>query len=252
MTVAANGVTQIREFNGVSFDVIKELGACAYPNFQDSLTVVGGFTIWLGYDGNIYYHGSELPGEPEALYMVGTCGGTGIQNTLAGAILYGSSNGYATGGTEKTHPEAMLINYVQGGTPKVARFFPYSNNSITGGATTTTIYPVATPIYYPVKYLPRMSNLAHATIYMARETGLSTGIDDAVISFYKNGDTTAFMTKTVTTDDIMKGYKGIEINTQYVDSLQISVTYSNAVAITNKRFNPAYMVIEYTPTETIK
>lgn len=250
ITVSANGVTQIRKFNGSSFEVVKELGALAYPNYTDSLTVVGNFTVWLGYDGILYYHGSELPGESEFLFMMGSVGGTGIQNTFAGALLYAGGSGYATGGTEKAYPEAFHLTYVQSSVHAIKKFFPYSNNSITGG-TTTAIYPDATPIYYPVTVFPKLSTIKNFTIFMAREKSLTAATLDATLSFYKNGDTTAFMTKTITTDDIMKGYKSIEINTPFIDTLQMSCVYSTAVAITNKRFNPAYAVINYEPTSTI-
>lgn len=251
ITVSDNGVTQIRKFSGSSFDVIKELGACAYPNYTDSLTVVGGFTVWLGYDGILYYHGSEIPGENEFVFMMGSVGGTGIQNTLGGSILYAGGNGYSTGATEKLYPEAFHLTYVQGSTFILGKFFPYSNNSLTGG-TTTAIYPNTTPIYYPPEIFPKLATVKNITIFMAREKSLTQGVLDATISFYKNGDTSTFMTKSVTTDDIMKGYLSVEMNTPFIDVLQMSVTYSGDSAITNKRFNPSYAIVTFVPTTTVK
>lgn len=263
ITISANGVTQIRIYDGTQFKVVKELGACAYPNYTDSLTVVGGFTTWLGYDGNLYYHGSEgvdinitnfgaIQNEKEFLFIMGSVGGSGIQDVLGGAIFYGSSNGVATGGTEKTHPEAFTLSYTATGTSKLGRFFPFANNSLSGSpVTTTTISDNPTPIFTPIKMLPALSTLKHLTIMMARETGLTPGNTDAIVSIFINGSASALMAKLVTTDDIMKGYKAIEINTPFVDSVQLSIQYSG-IAMSNKRFNPSYAVIDFVPTETIK
>ena len=86
---------------------------------------------------------------------------------------------------------------------------------------------------------------------MAREKGLSTGVNDASISFFKNGDTTAFKTQNITTDDIMKGYINIPLNVQFVDTLQMMIQWTSS-AMSNKRFSPSYAIINYTGTNTLK
>lgn len=249
ITISNNGATQIRKYNGTTFEVIKELGTTAYPNFADSLTIVNGFTCWMGYDGNIYYHGSEMPGEQEFLFIMGSVGGTGIQNVLGGSILYGGGTGYSTNGTlEKPNLECFVINYTISSVAKISRFFPYANGSLTGGVTTSMIAHAGN-VYTGLKLFPPLSTIHNMKVFMARETGLSAGVSDATLNFYKNGDTTAFISKTVTTDDIMKGYKSIEINTPFIDTLQISISYA-ATAITDKRFCPNFALVEYTPTST--
>ncbi len=263
ITISAIGTVQIRILDGAQFKIIKELGACAYPNYSDSLTVVGGFTTWLGYDGNLYYHGSEgvdinvtnfgaTQSEKEFLFIMGSVGGTGVNNVLGGSILYGGSSGYATGGgaTEKPHPEAFLLNYTISSVAKIAKFFPEANGSVTGGVT-TAMNANTTPIFTPIKMLTPLSTLKHIRVLMAREIGLTPGITDATINIYVNGNTTALMSKSVTTDDIMKGYKAIEINQPFVDCLQLSIVYSGN-AMSNKRFNPMYAIVEFFPSDTIR
>lgn len=262
ITVSANGVTQIRIFDGTQFKVCKELGATAYPSYSDSLAVISGFTVWLGYDGILYYHGNEsvsinitgygsVQTEPEFLFMMGSVGGTGLQNVLASSILYTGSSGFSTSGTlEKPHPEAFHLFYNIASTPTWSKYFPHANQAIVGGSTVATAANV-TPIKTPVRMVPPLSTLKHITVFMARETGLTPGIDDADFSIYINGNTTALMTKTITTTDIMKGYFKIEVNQPFVDCLQFGIVYKNTPT-TNFRFNPSYAVVDYVPTDTIR
>lgn len=270
ITVSANGVTQIRLLDGNQFKVIKELGAFAYPNYSDSLCVVGDFTVWLGGDGNLYYLGSEgvdinitnfgaIQSEKEMLFMMGSVnGGSGIGSIIGGAIFYGGGNNYSTDGylinsKEKPHPEAFHLSYSLSGTPAISKFFPFANGNIKHASSGTNVStsPNTTPIYTPIKMLPGLSTLKHITIMMARELNLTPGVTDATISIYINGNTTALMTKTITTTDIMKGYFVIEVNTPFVDCLQFSITYAST-AVTNFRFSPSYAVVDFVPTDTIK
>ena len=88
---SSNKTTQIREFDGSTFKVIKELGIVSYPNYEDSLTVSNGFTTWLGSDTRLYYHGSEEIGGKEILFVPAVLGG--VQSDTGGIIAY------ADGGT---------------------------------------------------------------------------------------------------------------------------------------------------------
>lgn len=262
ITVATNGVTQIRQYDGSVFRVVKELGAFAYPNYSDSLTTAGGFSIWLGMDGNIYYYGAEgidvhltaygtVESENDFFFIMGSVSQVGLGSVLGGAILYGGSSGFSTGAfAENPFLECLNLSFEVSGTVKLSKFFPFASSPLTGGIT-TTINASIVPIYYPVAQLPKLSTIKNISVFMARQNGLTPGITDATIKFYKNGDTQAFMTKNVLTDDINKGYVSYEVNTPFVDWLQIQVMYANT-AISNKRFNPAYAIVSYIATDTVK
>lgn len=260
ITIASNGVTQLRQFDGNLFRIVKELGFGAYPNYSDSLTTAGSFSVWLGYDGNIYYYGAEgidiketaygtVESENNFFFVMGTVQVSGLQTVFGGAILYAGSSGFSTSNTER-YLECLNLSYTISGNAKLSKFFPNANSPLTGGVT-TTMNASTVPIIYPIAQLPKLSTITNITIFMARENGLTPGTTDAVIKFYKNGDTSSFMQKNVLTDDINKGYVSYEINTPFVDWLQIAVVYTGS-PMSNKRFNPAYAVVSYMPTATLK
>jgi hypothetical protein len=92
-----------------------------------------------------------------------------------------------------------------------------------------------------------MSVLKNITIYGARGTG-SGATTTATVVLYLNENPSPWASKIVTLDENARGYKRIEVNVSYVNSLQIQVTYPSATAQGTTDFAPAYAIVEYDPT----
>lgn len=239
-TIGSNLVTQLREFNGVAFNVIKELSAKAYPKFRDSVTFVNEFTVWQGADANLYYYGKELPNEKEFLFIAARPEDADSYAPNAGAILQARDSESNTG-------SVFYSSYsVDGGsTYSYVRIAPFA--ALTFGGETLSCDPGN--IYTKVFNLPKLSNIHHVTFFMERvDTSGSTV--EATIKYYKNSEQVAFMTKSITRNDLGKGYAVHPINTSYIDSIQIEIEYNTSLTMTNSRFAPKYAVLEYVPTQT--
>lgn len=243
ITVSANNTTQIRRFTGSAFEVVKELGSHAFPNFDDSLTVINGFTVWLGYDGNLYYYGSEIPGEDDFLFIMKRLTSTGLSDTIGASILYASGNTFSSVSGEKDYLEGFYLSYHQSSTVSIVKYFPYISSPLTGGVSTTIAAETLIPTYTPVIYFPKLSTIKDITVYMAR-FGVSGTSSVAKLSFFKNGSSSSFLEKYITNDDIAKGYINMQVNQANVDSLQISVNWiiSN---MSNQSFAPSLAIVNY-------
>lgn len=93
--ISSNGITQIREYSGGEFNVIKEIGFNSFPTFKSSLSVAGDNTYWLGADGVLYAYGKSDPQEREGLFMLNR-----YQGDIFGAILYGGGRNVQNAGND--------------------------------------------------------------------------------------------------------------------------------------------------------
>lgn len=245
ITLSSNNVTQIRKFTGSQFEVVKELGSHAFPNHDDSLTVVNGFTVWLGYDGNLYYYGSEIPGEEDFLFIMKRfVSSSGLGNIYGACILYAGGNTFSSASNEKDFMESFYVSYaISASSLYFVKYFPHASSPLTGGVSTTIAAETLIDTYTPVKYLPKLSTVKDITIYMARENVSGTS-DVAYIKVFKNNSTTELFSKPITNDDIAKGYKSIEVNVANVDCIQLAIKWQVS-AMSDTVFAPAFAIINY-------
>ena len=240
---AANKRTQIREFNGSAFVVLKELGITAYPNYEDGLTVVNGFTVWLGSDTRLYYHGSESPGDKEILFYPAI-----IDSASTG---YGGSIAYADGGTLQSDGlDSFYVSINSNGTYSMKKVSPNTNGTYNSANVTRSTNGVFTG----TRLLPRLSTVKHIDIYYAflEEQTTSLTTQEATVSVYFNQSGTAWASKSVTRADLNKGgIFSIEVNKPFVNSVQLSIAW-NANQIATTDFCPAYAVVTYDTTNTVK
>jgi hypothetical protein len=123
---------------------------------------------------------------------------------------------------------------------EVIRVFPFTNQTL------QSVTPKANigNVYSGVKYFKRLSTIKHIDFYCA--PGTTSGTDTvATIKFYANQSTTAFSTKTVTRNDLVKGYKSIDLNKLWVNALQIEIEFETTQTLGPNDFAPAMAVVEY-------
>lgn len=226
------GFTEIRQYNGATFETIQVVGFDAYPVFRDSLTTLGTMTMWHGKDGVVYMHGKPYPVDDESLFKIFS---QSVATANGGAIL-GANGGNVTA-------PAVYVGYqAVGNTPSIGRNTIYTSIGQVGGTNM-----VAATINYPVNFLPPMSVLKNITIYGARGTGSGATLA-ATMAVYLNENSTPWASKTISLDENARGYKRIEVNQPYVNSFQLQLTYPSAVTQGTTDFAPAYAIVEYDAT----
>lgn len=277
MCVSSNGTTQIREYNGTAFLLISQAGLGAAPMFPDSLTTSDQLTMWTGNDGNIYAHGKVLNQTPEViakisqLYAgVGTNPETQLQ--YPGAILYGASveNAGSTSGYRQDVQSLTMALLPNGGTSGVVKMFPFDKGSIqpdsSYGAVTQKaldgqIYTgvhflesSTASFYTGTRFISQLSTIGFINVFMAAAQGGASNTTYATIHVFINGNTTewgAGAGKAVTGADIARGYKRIEMNQPYVNTVQLSIDYATGITLSDSYdFHPYTAIVYYSPTNT--
>jgi hypothetical protein len=197
----------------------------------------GNMDIWFAPDGTLYAHGMISPLHKEALYNI---------KTLAFASVYNLSMCLVgTGDRATTGPGCVYLFYTATGptlTNVRLRIFEDTDQfdgSISGGDT----------VLFPVKFLPFMSTVSQINIMVARGTGSGATIVGR-IKAYINQSSTLLFSKTVTRDEIARGYVSLEVNKPYVNSIQLSVEIETSVALGGNDFATAFATINYEPTST--
>lgn len=246
LVISSQRTTQIRRYNGATFELLDTAGITAYPYYRDSFSYMGDVAVWLGYDAKWYAHGSLFPGEPEALYIIGdmsaTTGAIGSYNT--GAILY-----YGVEGSTSQTIDGMIWSYSASGTPGNKFWFPNATGS---AVQSTAMQASAGDVYSLVKYLPKLSTVNFINVFCAPGTATGSTVQGTV-SIYFNGSTTAFKSYSVTRDDIVKGYINIPIGKPYVNAIQLKVSFATGTTLSDTYdFRPSYAIIDYTATETFR
>lgn len=241
IVISSDRFTQIRRFNGTTFEIVEELGISAYPVYRDSVTLMGGLVVWLGADGTWYGHGSIMPGEKEALYQLGSVAGTVGTITSTGAILLLDAN-FST-----TTTRSGVMWGAKGAATHVKMWFPHGQ----GSPESTTMNGHAGDVYSLVKYLPKLSTVDDLVI-VGRPTTSANGTTEATVSVYYNQSTTAAKVFTVTDTLMNKGYIHIPLGKPYVNSVQLKISFATGTTLGVNDFTPAYAVVNYTPTDTFK
>lgn len=247
ITVNSEIITEIRQFDGTSFNIIKEAGLLSYPMFPDSLTTFSNMTVWLGVDGKIYSHGKVVPNEQEAILKIGVLPDTIISSGyISGAILFGGANTDSSTSGYKATKNGLYLSYINSvGTRKYKEWDIYG----TGAVGSTTMSQVQGDVYTLVKFLPQMSNVNYIDVYMfpTVTTGSTTA---GTIKIYFNQSSTAWATKTITRTEASLGYKRFEINKQYINAIQLEIEFNTSSSVGTSDFAPSFAVVDFTPTKT--
>jgi hypothetical protein len=235
-TIAANGITELRELYDSEFRVVKEIGFDAYPQYKNSISIAGNLTYWLGVDGKFYCYGSFEPEEDEALVILNE-----IDTTATGAILFGGGDTVTGVGHDN-----FYLSYTDDSTPVVDKLEKYYVNPSSATVESTAIEALKSEVLTPVKYFPVMSSINSIKIVGAPSASTSTDVI-AKLNFYANNSSTAFLSKNVTATDWMTGYLHLDLNKHYAHSFQIGIEFQN-LAIGTNDFRPAFAEVDTTPT----
>lgn len=232
----SDGYAMLFEYGGSSFTPVRQIGYNGYPYFRDSLDVLGELSVWHARDGNVYAYGSIMPGDPEGLFKIFT---QSVAATNGGAILLSAGN-------QTTSPAIYLSYQNVALAVKVGRVNIF-NGVGQVGSELCALGDVST---IPVM-LPPMSTVKTITIYGAQTGTGATTLASVIIYF--NTLNTPWATKTVTMDQMSRGYVSFQVNKEYVNTVQLNIQWPTNLALggsSNGDFAPSMAVIEYVDTTT--
>ena len=267
--VTANSLTQIREYNGSEFIIIKQLGLGGYPQYPDSLVVADQLTMWVANDGTVYGHGQVLGNGPEVLAKIGSIVAPGSNSSnpelnlsYAGAILYGAGSSFSGTSGYRTDRQGLTIGW-SNGTSTLSKFFPFDKGTINSnnqyalaGNIYTGVHFLESSVasyYTGTRFLAQLSTVGFINIFMAASgTDTTDTTVQATVRIFFNGSTTQWGSgKGITKHDISVGYKRIEVNQPYVNTVQLEIEYvTGSVLSDNYDFHPYTAMIYYSPSNT--
>ena len=230
ITISTSGRTQIRRYNGSSFELVRELGNSAYPPFPDSMQSFQGGVVWLGVDGSMYFYGKPYAGAEDALFKFGDFTKTvsGWTQAFAGVIAIVCSD---------TNAELVYINYRDSGTDKAGIWYPFSTTvSVSAGNYRTLPYK-----------LPKLCNVERATLYYPPpSSGGSAQLLD--VNFYFNQSTSGCGTTTLTNIDGKRSYQDFPMgkNGKGANFIQMGLAWK--AANLTSTITPSILEVEYEET----
>lgn len=241
IVISAEGLVQVRKYNGSTFEVLVEAGRNAFPLLKDSFTTMGSMAVWLGFDQNWYAFGKIAPGEKDALYTFGEISTvTGTPNLNTGAILYAYVN-IDTAAGNVDNPRQAFFWSVSSGSNHI--WYPFFVNHASGQGVSSTS---AGNVYTLVKYLPKLATVNYINIMCAPTPTVDT-TTNGTVSIYFNQSTAAFKAHTVTRAQTSRGYVSIPIHKPYVNAIQLKISWPTNTIMSTDDFATAYAEVDYTP-----
>lgn len=239
ITISSDRFTQIREYNGNSFEVIATLGINAWPQYRDSLTQDGAMTIWLGADGKIYGHGKLTEDDNEATYILGDMTTAFLSgNFTTGAVLFLDSSGSST----TTRIGLLWSGRTAVPTQNVKVWYPNGEGTINASAQ----FSDSGNVYTPVATLPGLAKVNYLRVFHFPQ--VVTGTTAAGTLTYYLNQSTAGVTTTITRNDLALGYKYIKIGKTGVRSIQFKMTFdTNVVLGSVNEWLPRMLEVDWTP-----
>lgn len=232
--------TEIREYNGVTFDTILQLGPQAYTNWRDCMTNDSLLTYWQGADNNLYLHGKIDSTEVnESLYVQGST--TPLLSAFAGAIfLYeyvSALNIFRTGLFVSCSDTNNYYNFI------------WEPN---GG---TTIQPFEGDVYSTVSFFPTLSKVNYVRIWHFPGTATTPTQVAGTLNIYLNQSTTAAVSVNITQTDLARGYKYVPVNQgakNAVYAIQAGIKWNTSFATTEvNTWMPRNLEVDFNPLEKL-
>lgn len=240
ITIGEDRRTEIRGLVNGRLVVLHRLGINAYPRLRDSVDFLNNILTWLGADGYVYACGKLPESTSEQVYKIGQL--AGYSGTLTTGILQ-------VGNEESTLArEGVFLSYsTSTPTKALVKWYPHGTGTINSVAQTGN----QGDVYSVVQHLPYLSDAHHIMITCAPNGQAGGSTVAATLKFYKNMETSPFMTKSVTYDQMKRGYLAYEINKSWVNALQIEIEYPTDTTLGSNDFLPAFAVLDYTVSPTI-
>lgn len=260
MTSGSNGDTQIRIYNGSSFEVVKTLGPSSYAPVRDGVAVGNNTSFWGSEDGYLWALWKNDANKYSLVQLTQITSST-LDNTddrQGPVLIYAGGDAFTSDSGYRGTRESLYIAYKESGqNAKIVRYFINDANTISddngaGGESFISDHNQTCgqgDVYTPVKVLPFLSTLRSLTIYCAPGT-TSDSTTIATIKTYINQSTTAVQTTTVTKADIAKGYLQIHYNRPNVNAFQIEIEWDTSKIIGADDFLPYLAILDYEPTNT--
>ncbi len=232
-TIGYSGIVELRQWNGRTFQIIKEVGDNTYePGNRNSVVSTGNGIVWLTKRGRMMYWGKIGREFNDGLYQIGQTPSTA---TNSGAIIRVGEPGY---------PESMgfLTSWNVGATHYYQTFAgDIGNRRASQGDWYSKVYE-----------LPKRSHLKGIDIYWKPVTN-NNNDKKLNIKVYTNQSTT-HDGNTLQLDyknDGMKGFYHFPFVKNNVDAVQIEVEWDTSQTI-DYSILPSRIEIEYEPTEKIQ
>lgn len=233
ITVGNSGFTELRELSGNQFAVVQTLEKDAYPESRKGISQVGNMSIWLGRNGIFYAFGAVAPGEPQRLFKIGTAAGL-TDFSLPGAIFVGNKD-------SSNNELAVYFGWSDSGPGyNISKWYPNGEGTIDSNAQKAN----QGNVYTRVQQMPGLS-----TIQYIRGFHMPGGADgDATVAgtlkCYVNQSSTASWSRSITYDDLYKGWFEKEWNKPNVNFLQFEIEWNSTPTIGSSTYRPMYLEIQ--------
>lgn len=253
ISVASNRRLQIREYNGVTFDVIQESSITSMPRYRKSFQQAGDCITWVGADGYIYQHGPIAQGEQDELLVIGSVAGlfTSPATTFMGASIFLDNNSISGNvwnpGSAVVRTGMLISGY----------------DSLAGAAVNSMWYPNQTGntpyvgnVFTLVKYFPALVKVNYARIYHHVGTQPIPTTVQGTLNIYLNQASASPLPYNITQQDVATGYKYCPINQgakNAVFAIQAEVNWAVGTTTNDATdWMPRILEIDYTPLEKLK
>lgn len=245
IVISSKRTVQIRQYNGVTFDVIEEAYIGAWPRFRRSVQVSGDSVVWIGQDGKIYTYGFVSWGEDEQLTVIGDAhyAFSSTSDTIfMGATLFFDDNSSST-----TYRTGFLISGFDSTTSTVVNKMWYPNSS---GDT-----PHIGNVYTLVKFFPQLVKVNYARVYHHVGTVSNAGTVQGTMNIYLNQANSNPLQWSITQQDIAKGFKYLPINQgakNAVFGIQAQIQWATGTTTADATdWLPRLLEIDYTPIDKL-
>lgn len=244
LVISSKRTVQIREYDGVTFQIIEESASVSWPKLRRAVTIAGDTVIWIGQDGKIYSYGPLTWGEDEQLNILGDginafTAGHSIQ---MGATLYLDNNNDAT----KTRTGLLISGYDN--TSAAPHHYMWYPN--TAGNT-----PHIGNVYSMVKYFPQLVKVNYVRVYHHVGTPSVPSTVQGTLSIYLNQSTSNPLTYNITQQDVGTGYKYCKIGQGAgagVFGIQAEIQWATGTTTADATdWMPRILEIDYTPLEKL-
>lgn len=244
ITISSDRHTQLREYNGNTFEVIEELGINAWPQYRDSLTNIGAMTIWLGADGYFYGYGRCAENEKdEQIYILGDTTANLNGSFTSGAILLLDSNSSST----TTRIGVIWSGRTSTPTQYVTVWYPYGEGTIRS----TVMTGNAGNVYTLNSMLPVLAKINYIhTYHFPQVTSGST--TTGTLTYYLNQSTSGSAI-TLTQDDLKKGFKYQIVGKTSIFSIAFKLTFPTTITLGSvDEWLPRLIEVDYEDTTKVQ
>ena len=242
LCISSKRTVQIRQYNGVTFDVLEEFSIGAAPRFRKSVQVSGNTVVWTGGDGNIYSYGPVTNGESEQPLIIGSMSSyLGNSTNFLGATLFLDNNNSAT--TERT---GLFVSTYNLSNTTIYNLMWYPNQI---GNT-----PHTGNVFTLVKYFPQLVKVNYVRVYHHQGTSSTSTAIQGTLGINFNGTTTG-ITSNITLQDVGRGFKYIPVNQGAKNALfgiQFNINWNISTTTSDSTdWLPRSIEIDYTPLEKL-